>query len=38
MNAKNAIKKLYRIAREKEAQRNDHKQRHEEEAKLLKIT
>jgi hypothetical protein len=34
MNAKSAIEKLQRIAREKEAQRNEHIRRQEEEAEL----
>jgi len=37
MNAKSAIEKLEWIAREKETQRNEHKQRQEEELELLKI-
>jgi hypothetical protein len=32
MNAKSAIEKLQQIAREKEDQRSEHKQRREEEA------
>jgi hypothetical protein len=38
MSAENAIKKLYRIARDKEAQRSEHKQRHEKEVELFKRT
>jgi hypothetical protein len=38
MSAESAIEKLQWIAREKQAQKNEHKQRHEEEVKLLKIT
>ncbi len=36
MSAKTAIKKLQRIARENEAQRSEHKQKHEHETKLLR--
>jgi hypothetical protein len=38
MNANSAIEKLQRIAKEKEAQRNEHRQRQEEEEELLKRT
>jgi len=37
LSAKNAIKKLQQIVREKEAQRSEHIQRQEEEVKLLRI-
>jgi hypothetical protein len=36
MSAESTIEKLQRIAREKEAHKNEHKQKHEEEAKLLR--
>jgi hypothetical protein len=36
MSVKSAIEKLQRIAREKEAQRSEHRQRQEEEAELLR--
>jgi hypothetical protein len=36
MNAESAIEKLQRITREKEAQTSEHRQRHEEEAELLR--
>jgi hypothetical protein len=38
MNANSAIEKLQRIAKEKEAQRSEHRRRQEEEAELLKRT
>jgi hypothetical protein len=38
MNAENAIEKLQIIAREKEAQRSEHRQRQEEEAELQRRT
>jgi hypothetical protein len=37
LSAKNAIKKLQQIVREKEAQRSEHIQRQEEEVELLRI-
>ncbi len=36
MCAESAIEKLQQIAREKESQRSEHRQRHEEEAELLR--
>jgi hypothetical protein len=36
MNAKSAIEKLQRIRREKEAQRSEHRTRHEEQVELLR--
>jgi hypothetical protein len=36
MNEESAIEKLQQIAKEKEAQKSEHKQTHEEEVKLLK--
>jgi hypothetical protein len=38
MNANNAIEKLQRIPKQKEAQRSEHRQKQEEEAGLLKRT
>jgi hypothetical protein len=38
MNTESAIEKLQQIAREKEAQRSEHKQRPKEEIELLKRT
>ncbi len=38
MSAESAIEKLQQIAREKEVQRNEHRQMQEEEAELLKKT
>ncbi len=36
MNVKNTIEKLQRVAREKEMQKNEHRWKHVEEAKLLR--
>jgi hypothetical protein len=36
MTAESTIEKLQRVAREKEAHKNEHKQKHEEEVKLLR--
>jgi len=36
MSAKSVIKQLQKVAKEKEVQKNEHRQRQEEEAKVLK--